>query len=69
MAPSSCSRQRLFTDVTYDIGRHFHFGVVGRGFKIMKITNCIMLFQIESNCLADIPILNFHFMCRKYGSM
>ena len=33
MAPSYCKRQRLFTDVTSDTERHFHFRAVGRGFE------------------------------------
>ena len=33
MAPSSCERQRLFTDVTSDTERHFHFRAVGCGFE------------------------------------
>ena len=33
MAPSSCIRQCLFSDVTSDIERHFHFRAVVRGFE------------------------------------
>ena len=33
MAPSSCLRQRLFTDVTSDTEHHFHFRAVGCGFE------------------------------------
>ena len=38
MALSSCQRQRLFTDVTPILERHFHFRAVGRGFGMYEDT-------------------------------
>ena len=35
MAPRSCLRQRLFTDVTSGTERHFPFLAVGRGIEVL----------------------------------
>ena len=37
MAPNSCLPQRLFTDVTLDTERHFHFRTVRRGFEDIQM--------------------------------
>ena len=47
MAPSPCLRLHLFTDITSDTERHFHFRAVGRGLKMYEDTRWHNVFYFQ----------------------